>query len=80
MTQALPFPISQKETSEFPDPISRNLSLSSNHEISNTASLLKFRFYFLVDCGHCFYDAAFEGFDMHGAGAYDTEVGCRTDG
>lgn len=38
MTQALFLPISQNDTSEFPDPISKNLSLCSNHEISNTAS------------------------------------------
>lgn len=40
MAQCLFFPIYQKDTYEFPEPISKNLSLSSNHEISNTASLL----------------------------------------
>jgi hypothetical protein len=38
MTQAFPFPIYQNETYELPDPMSKNLSLCSNQDISNTAS------------------------------------------
>ncbi len=38
IVQTLFFPIYQKDTSEFPDPMSKNLSLSSNQEISKIAS------------------------------------------
>ncbi len=80
ITQAFPLPISQKETSAFPDPMSKNLSLSSNHEMSNTASLIIFLSYFLINDSDSFNHAAFKGLDMDSTCANNTKICSRSYG
>lgn len=79
MAHALFFPIYQNDTYEFPEPINKNLSLSSNHEISNTASLFNEFIYFLVNGCYCFYCTSLQCFDVYSTSAYDTEISSRTD-
>ena len=75
MIQALPLPIYQKETYAFPEPMSKNLSLSSNHDTSKMASFDCNEIYFLLNDSDCLDGASFEGLDMDCASTNNTEVG-----
>lgn len=80
MTQALPLPISQKDTYAFPEPMSKNLSFSSNHDTSKIASFDCYEIYFFFNDSDCLDCASFESLDMDGTCANDTKVGCWTNG
>jgi hypothetical protein len=71
--------IYQEDISLFPEPIRRNLSVCSSHDISKTASykdvnIIRYSFF---DQRHGLYCVIFEGFDVYGACTYNTEVCSR---